>query len=70
MSSEDPDCHSFKLSFAKTLRTDSIAFEELIEKRNVEIHLVKEGRVIAKDSRRSRFRRLRSQSGLTSAAGP
>jgi len=32
-------------------RTDSIAFEELIEKRNVEIHLVKEGRVIAKDSR-------------------
>ncbi len=32
-------------------RTDSIAFEELIETRNVEIHLVKEGRVIAKDSR-------------------
>src|SRR5438552_3289018 len=32
-------------------RTDSIAFEELIERRSVEIHLVKEGRVIAKDSR-------------------
>jgi site-specific DNA recombinase len=32
-------------------RTDSIAFEELIENRSVEIHLVKEGRVIAKDSR-------------------
>lgn len=31
-------------------RADSIAFEELIERRNVEIHLVKEGRVIAKDS--------------------
>ncbi len=32
-------------------RTDAIAFEELIEKRNVEIHLVKEGRVVGKDSR-------------------
>lgn len=32
-------------------RADSLAFEELIEKRNVEIHLVKEGRVVAKDSR-------------------
>lgn len=32
-------------------RTDALAFEELIEKRGVEIHLVKEGRVISKDSR-------------------
>jgi DNA invertase Pin-like site-specific DNA recombinase len=32
-------------------RTDSLTFEELIEKRGVEVHLVKEGRVIAKNSR-------------------
>jgi site-specific DNA recombinase len=32
-------------------RTDSLAFEELIEKRGVEVHLVKEGRVIGKNSR-------------------
>jgi DNA invertase Pin-like site-specific DNA recombinase len=32
-------------------RTDALAFEALIEKRGVEIHLVKEGRVIGKDSR-------------------
>jgi DNA invertase Pin-like site-specific DNA recombinase len=32
-------------------RTDALAFEELIEKHNVEVHLVKEARVIAKDSR-------------------
>lgn len=32
-------------------RTDAITFEELIENRGVEVHLVKEGRVIAKDSR-------------------
>jgi site-specific DNA recombinase len=32
-------------------RTDALAFEELIEKRGVEVHLVKEGRVIGKDSR-------------------
>ena len=32
-------------------RTDALAFESLIEKRGVEIHLVKEGRVIGKDSR-------------------
>ena len=32
-------------------RTDSLAFEELIEERDVEVHLVKEGRVIGKDSR-------------------
>ena len=31
-------------------RTDALAFEALIEKRGVEIHLVKEGRVIGKDS--------------------
>ena len=32
-------------------RTDALAFESLIEKRGVEIHLVKEARVIGKDSR-------------------
>ena len=32
-------------------RTDALAFETLIEKRGVEIHLVKEGRVIGKESR-------------------
>jgi site-specific DNA recombinase len=32
-------------------RTDALAFEELIEKRGVEVHLVKEARVIGKDSR-------------------
>jgi DNA invertase Pin-like site-specific DNA recombinase len=32
-------------------RTDALAFEALIEKRGVEIHLVKEGRVIGKGSR-------------------
>jgi site-specific DNA recombinase len=32
-------------------RTDALAFEALIERRGVEIHLVKEGRVIGKDSR-------------------
>ena len=32
-------------------RTDSITFEELIEKNGVEVHLVKEGRVISKNSR-------------------
>jgi DNA invertase Pin-like site-specific DNA recombinase len=32
-------------------RTDALAFEELVEKRGVEVHLVKEGRVIGKDSR-------------------
>jgi len=32
-------------------RTDALAFEALIENRGVEIHLVKEGRVIGKDSR-------------------
>lgn len=32
-------------------RADAIAFEELIEKRGIEIHLVKEGRIISKESR-------------------
>ncbi len=32
-------------------RADALAFEALIEKRGVEIHLVKEGRVISKESR-------------------
>src|ERR1035438_5034885 len=32
-------------------RTDALAFEALIEKRGVEIYLVKEARVIGKDSR-------------------
>jgi DNA invertase Pin-like site-specific DNA recombinase len=32
-------------------RTDALAFEELIEKRGIEIHLVKEGRIIGKESR-------------------
>jgi site-specific DNA recombinase len=32
-------------------RTDALAVEELIEKRDVEVHLVKEARVIGKDSR-------------------
>ena len=32
-------------------RTDALAFEALIERRNVEIHLVREGRVIGKESR-------------------
>ncbi len=50
----DPHCRTVLVEKTDRLyrnRTDSIAFEELIEKRNVEIHLVKEGRVIAKDSR-------------------
>ncbi len=32
-------------------RADALAFEALIEKRGVEIHLIKEGRVISKESR-------------------
>jgi site-specific DNA recombinase len=50
----DPQCRTVLVEKTDRLyrnRTDSIAFEELIENRNVEIHLVKEGRVIAKDSR-------------------
>jgi site-specific DNA recombinase len=50
----DPECRTVLVEKTDRLyrnRTDSIAFEELIENRKVEIHLVKEGRVIAKDSR-------------------
>ncbi len=50
----DPNCRTVLVEKTDRLyrnRTDSIAFEELIERQNVEIHLVKEGRVIAKDSR-------------------
>jgi site-specific DNA recombinase len=50
----DPQCRAVLVEKTDRLyrnRTDSIAFEELIENRNVEIHLVKEGRVVAKDSR-------------------
>jgi site-specific DNA recombinase len=32
-------------------RADALSFEELIEKRNIEVHLVKEARVIEKESR-------------------
>src|SRR4051812_5929459 len=32
-------------------RTDALAFEELIEQRGIEVHLVKENRIIGKDSR-------------------
>ena len=32
-------------------RTDALAFEDLIETRGVEVHLVKENRVVGKDSR-------------------
>ena len=32
-------------------RADALAFEELIEKRGIEVHLVKEGRVVGKNSR-------------------
>lgn len=47
----DPQCRTVLVEKTDRLyrnRTHSIAFEELIEHRNVEIHLVKEGRVIAK----------------------
>jgi site-specific DNA recombinase len=50
----DPQCRTVLVEKTDRLyrnRTDSIAFEELIESRNVEVHLVKEGRVIAKYSR-------------------
>jgi site-specific DNA recombinase len=50
----DPECRTVLVEKTDRLyrnRIDSIAFEELIENRKVEIHLVKEGRVIAKDSR-------------------
>src|SRR5260370_11101939 len=50
----DPHCRTVLVEKTDRLyrnRTDSIAFEELIERRSVEIHLVKEGRGIAEDSR-------------------
>jgi DNA invertase Pin-like site-specific DNA recombinase len=50
----DPQCRIVLVEKTDRLyrnRADSIAFEEPIETRTVEIHLVKEGRVIAKDSR-------------------
>jgi site-specific DNA recombinase len=40
-------------------RTDSLMFEELIENRGVEVHLVKEGRVISKNSRSQDKRKSR-----------
>jgi site-specific DNA recombinase len=50
----DPNCRIVLVEKTDRLyrnRKDSLTFEELIEKRNVEVHLVKEGRVIGKDSR-------------------
>lgn len=49
-----PDCRIVLVEKTDRLyrnRKDSVTFEELIENRNVEVHLVKEGRVIAKNSR-------------------
>ncbi len=50
----DPKCRVVLVEKTDRLyrnRTDSLAFEELIEKRDVEVHLVKEGRIIGKNSR-------------------
>jgi site-specific DNA recombinase len=50
----DPDCRIVLVEKTDRLyrnRKDSLTFEELVENRNVEVHLVKEGRIIAKDSR-------------------
>jgi DNA invertase Pin-like site-specific DNA recombinase len=49
-----PDCRVVLVEKTDRLyrnRTDSLLFEELIENRGVEVHLVKEGRVISKNSR-------------------
>ncbi|HZQ67203.1 MAG TPA: recombinase family protein [Terriglobales bacterium] len=49
-----PECRTVLVEKTDRLyrnRKDSLAFEELIESRGVEIHLVKEGRVIGRDSR-------------------
>jgi site-specific DNA recombinase len=49
-----PDCRVVLVEKTDRLyrnRTDSLLFEELIENRGVEVHLVKEGRVISKSSR-------------------
>src|ERR1041384_439685 len=51
---KDPACRVVLVEKTDRLyrnRTDALAFEALIEKRGAEIHLVKEGRVIGKDSR-------------------
>ena len=51
---KDPSCRIVLVEKTDRLyrnRTDALAFESLIEKRNVEIHLVKEARVIGKESR-------------------
>jgi site-specific DNA recombinase len=50
----DPECRVVLVEKTDRLyrnRTDSLTFEELIEQRNVEVHLVKEGRIISKNSR-------------------
>ena len=50
----DPECRIVLVEKTDRLyrnRSDSLTFEELIEKRNVEVHLVKEGRIISKNSR-------------------
>ena len=50
----DATCHIVLVEKTDRLyrnRTDALAFEALIEERGVEIHLVKEGRVIGKESR-------------------
>jgi site-specific DNA recombinase len=50
----DPNCRVVLVEKADRLyrnRTDSLAFEELIENRDVDVHLVKEGRIIGKNSR-------------------
>jgi DNA invertase Pin-like site-specific DNA recombinase len=50
----DPECRIVLVEKTDRLyrnRTDSLTFEELIEQRNVEVHLVKEGRIISKNSR-------------------
>src|SRR6185312_2878679 len=50
----DPTCRVVLVEKTDRLyrnRADSIAFEELIEKNGVEIHLVKENRIISNNSR-------------------
>jgi site-specific DNA recombinase len=51
---EDTNCRIVLVEKTDRLyrnRADALAFEELIETRGVEVHLVKEGRVISKESR-------------------
>ena len=50
----NPDCRIVLVEKTDRLyrnRTDSLTFEELIEKHDVQVHLVKEGRVISRNSR-------------------